>query len=73
MGRRGRQKTSYVADPERRAYLANLRAIRDQVFRDHEKELEEAGLIRRLLLRMRIEREIKSRAQEFSGNPPRHA
>lgn len=73
MGRRGRTKASYVADPERRAQLATLRTIRDQVLREHETELAEAGLLRRVLLRMRIEREIKSRARDLSAQGPRGA
>jgi hypothetical protein len=63
MSRRGRQKGTYIADPERRAYLGAVRQIREQVLREHEKELEEAGFWKRLLLDFRIEREIKKRVQ----------
>lgn len=68
MSRRGRQKASYIADPQRRAHLGALRTIRDQVLREHEKELNESGLWKRMLLRLRIEREIKKRMQE-AGRP----
>ena len=65
MASRGRRRSSFVADPDRRSYLAALRTIREQVLRLHEKELAEAGLLKRILLRFRIEREIKRRAQEI--------
>lgn len=68
MSRRGRTKGTYIADPERRAYLGALRVMRQQLLREHEKELAEAGLVKRLLIRLRIEREVKRRVQ--AENPP---
>jgi len=69
MSRRGRQKASYIADPERRAYLGAVRQIREQVLREHEKELAEAGLLKRILLNFRIEREVKKRVQDAHITP----
>jgi hypothetical protein len=69
--RKGRNKRSYVADPERRAYLAAVRTLRDQITRSRAQELKEAGLIKRVLLRFQIEREVKRRSRdlEASGRP----
>jgi hypothetical protein len=69
MSSRGRQKSTYIADPERRAYLGTLRHIREQLLREHEKELQEAGFLRRILLNFRIEREVKKRMQAGSIPP----
>ncbi len=63
MAKRSMRKGSYVADPERRAYLHAIRTIREQVLRDYEKALSEAGLFKRILLRFRIEREIRRRSR----------
>lgn len=66
--RKGRNKNSYVADPERRAYLAAVRTMRDQITRSHARELEEAGLIKRVILRFRIEREVKRRSRDLEAS-----
>lgn len=63
MAKRGSRKGSYVADPERRAYLHTLRTIREQVLREYEKELSEAGFCKRVALRLRIELEIRKRSR----------
>ena len=69
MSRRGRQKATYIADPERRAYLGAIRQIREQLLREHEKELEQAGFLKRILLNFRIEREVKKRMQDAHISP----
>jgi hypothetical protein len=63
---RGKSKGSYVADPQRRAQLSALRMIREQVLHEHEKELAESGLLKRLLIRFRMDREVKKRAEAAS-------
>jgi hypothetical protein len=70
MSRRAKTKSGYIPDPDRRAYLNALRTIRNQVYREHEKEFEGAGLFKRLLLRFRIEGEIRKRARDIHL-PPR--
>jgi hypothetical protein len=40
--------------------------IREQVLHEHEKKLAEAGLLKRLLIRFRMDREVKKRAEAAS-------
>jgi hypothetical protein len=61
--RAGSKKNSYISDPDRRAYLNKLRTIRNQVYQEHEEEYRSAGLLRRLVVRLRMEREIRRRAE----------
>lgn len=68
---RKKSKGSYVADPQRRAYLASVRRVREQVNREHREELSKAGFFRRVLLLFRIEREIKRRLQGIEPPPVR--
>lgn len=59
-----RETSNRVADPERRAYLRALRTIRQQVLKEHEKKLAETGFLGRVMLRLRIEMEIRKRSRE---------
>lgn len=70
MAKRSMRKGSYIADPERRAYLQAIRTIREQVLREYEKELSEAGLFKRLLLRFRIESEVRRRSRAIPRPRP---
>ena len=70
MASRTRRNDSYIADPERRAYIRTLREIRNQVLREHEKEIAETGFLGRVFLRFRIEAEIWRRSREVQ-RPPR--
>jgi hypothetical protein len=71
MASKGREKPSYIADPERRAYHRALRNIRAQVLGEFEKEMGETGFFGRLFLRFKIEKEIRKRCQAAPA-PPRH-
>ncbi len=65
MASRGRQKSSYVPDPERRAYYRARRTVRMQVLKEHEKEIAETGFLGRLFLRLRLEIEIRRRRRNI--------
>jgi hypothetical protein len=69
MSRRAGKKNSYVPDPDRRAYLRARRMIRTQVYQEHEEEFRSAGFLKRLVLRLRMEREIRKRSEgiQMSG------
>ncbi len=70
MAGRRKQKPSYVPDPERRHYLAEVRKIREQVLRENEKALGEASFWKRLALRFRIEGEIRRRSKAIPRPGP---
>lgn len=57
-----------VNDGARRAYLASIHRVRADVQREFSSALEQAGFLRRILLRVQINREIKHRMREIA--PP---
>jgi hypothetical protein len=57
-----------VIDGGRRAYLASINKVRVDVEREFSEALAQAGFLRRIFLRVQMNREIKGRMREIA--PP---
>jgi hypothetical protein len=60
---RSQKKRTYIADPERRAHYNAIRTVRLQVYKEYQVTVAGAGFLRRIFLRIRIEREIRRRCR----------
>lgn len=65
-----RRESRIVEDGRRRFYKASVKQVRAEVEEAYAEELREAGLWRRIVLRWRLEREVREWMKKIEPPPP---